>query len=428
MTFTVEDLPGCNASAAFITSDLVFREDKDILPVTIADGLQYIPWGANNLTPFEIMRKFEDDETLSACSAFQAESTYAAGLTYSPPDNAPFASEIEEFSLDNDIPAYFLGVCRDLKMFEFAVSVIILSEDGSRIVGIHRKEACYCRFAPASSDGSIPYLLYANWRLPVTTTSKVEKIEILDSRSLRSSLRRRAALGVRKFAVVTKIPGADSLYYPIPAYGSIFRGRWYNIKRFIAIAKEAKLKNSAPIKYLIEISTKYWDDLFRAEHITAPEKKEERRCAVKQQLIDFLTGARNSGKALFSNFYVSPDGKEIHDIKITKIEDDKEGGDWSSDHAEAINMLCFAMRVHSNLVGSVPGKSQSNNSGSDKRELYTIAQALQTPYRQCAFHLHRVIIDFNRWTGTKVECPLLQLTTLDEHKDIKKVQTADPSI
>jgi hypothetical protein len=35
------------------------------------------------------------------------------------------------------------------------------------------------------------------------------------------------------------------------------------------------------------------------------------------------------------------------------------------------------MRVHSNLVGSVPGKSQTNNSGSDKREHYTITQALQ---------------------------------------------------
>ena len=41
-------------------------------------------------------------------------------------------------------------------------------------------------------------------------------------------------------------------------------------------------------------------------------------------------------------------------------------------------MMCFTMRVHSNLVGAVPGKSKTNNSGSDKRELYTIAQALQT--------------------------------------------------
>ena len=87
----------------------------------------------------------------------------------------------------------------------------------------------------------------------------------------------------------------------------------------------------------------------------------------------------NSGKVLFSTFYVSPNGEEQHDVVINKIETDNEGGDWATDIVEAINMMCFTMRVHSNLVGSVPGKSQTNNSGSDKRELYTIAQALQKP-------------------------------------------------
>ena len=52
--------------------------------------------------------------------------------------------------------------------------------------------------------------------------------------------------------------------------------------------------------------------------------------------------------------------KEEHNI-----ETDKEGGDWATDIVEAINMICFTMRVHSNLVGSVPGKLQTNNSGSD---------------------------------------------------------------
>lgn len=45
-----------------------------------------------------------------------------------------------------------------------------------------------------------------------------------------------------------------------------------------------------------------------------------------------------------------------------------------------MNMVCVATLVHSNLVGSVPGKSSTNNSGSDKRELYTIAHALQKLY------------------------------------------------
>lgn len=106
---------------------------------------------------------------------------------------------------------------------------------------------------------------------------------------------------------------------------------------------------------------------------------------------------------------------------INKIETDKEGGDWATDIVEAINMMCFTMRVHSNLVGSVPGKSQTNNSGSDKRELYTIAHALQKPYHDLLFSVHRLIILFNKWTAIKPDCPFIQLTTLDENKDAKQV-------
>ena len=68
--------------------------------------------------------------------------------------------------------------------------------------------------------------------------------------------KRRVCTRSRKFAVLTRVPTPDSTYYPIPYYGSLFRGKWYNIKQLIGMAKEAKLKNNAPIKYQIEISNK----------------------------------------------------------------------------------------------------------------------------------------------------------------------------
>lgn len=431
LIFSVEDLPGMDASVAFVPSEIVFREDKEITPVPIGDsGMSYIPWGAKNQLPYDIIDRFETDETLGVCASIQTETCYAAGLSYLVDDDVTLApgvaEEIENFELDNDLNSYYLGVCKDIKMFEMAVSVLILSEDGTRITNVFRKHASYCRFSPHDETGHIPYVLSANWRQPVTDVSEVEQIPLLDNRRLRQHLKELAARGHRKLAVLTMLPGADSMYYPIPVYGALFRGKWYNIKRYIGIAKEAKLRNSAPIKYLIEISNRYWDNLFMHEHIVDPAKKQEKINLVKQEMIDFLTGAKNSGKAIFSNFFSSPDGKEIHDIKITKIESEKEGGDWASDHAEAINMLCFALRVHSNLVGSVPGKSQTNNSGSDKRELYVISQALQKPYRDCLLRIHRLIIDFNGWKGVKVRSPIYQLTTLDEHKDVESVDY-DPS-
>ena len=423
---SVEVIPHMKASAAFVVkSPEVFKEEGDIAPVVLDENTKYMPWGADNEMPFNVLEMIDSDETLSTCQMFNAEVSYGSGLIYdtTAADNKT-KSEVEEWMMDNNMPYYFLGVCQDIKHFAFAVSVILLNADASKIVRLIRKEAAYCRFTEADKKGRIAYLLYANWRRALQKDD-VEKIELLDFNSPWADLRERIDKGTkcRKFAVVSKVPTPDSTYYPIPYYGSLFKGNCYNIKRLIGMAKEAKLKNSAPIKYHIEIGAKFWEGIFKAEGITDRLKQKERVAKEKENIINFLTGMENSGKVLFSTFYVTPDGKENHDVKITKIETDKEGGDWSTDIIEAVNMFCFTMRVHSNLVGSVPGKSQTNNSGSDKRELYTIAQALQKPYHDILFLVHKIIIRYNGWKGVVPDCPFIQLTTLDENRDAKKVTT-----
>lgn len=421
---SVEDIPGVTARAAFqLRTTAVFKEYGDITPVVVNDNLSYMPWGADNQMPYNVIDLIESDETLATCQLFNAEVCFGSGLQYNCAEaSAPTSDSVEEWLLDNDLAAYWLGVCQDFKHFGFAVSVVILNNEGTKIVRLLRKEACYCRFAVADKSGRIPKILYANWR-SLSAPQDIEVIELLDPASPWRDLQERTASGsrCRKFAVLTRVPTPDSTYYPIPHYAALFKGKWYNIKQLIGIAKEAKLKNSAPIKYQIEISAKYWEGIFRAEGITDRRKQQERIVKEKQSILDFLTGAENSGKAWFSTFYITPDGKEQHDVVINKIDDTKEGGDYATDIQEAINMICFTLRVHSNLVGSVPGKAQTNNSGSDKRELYTIAQALQKPYHDLLFTVHRIIIRFNGWQGVKVDCPFMQLTTLDEHQDAKQV-------
>lgn len=427
---SVETLPNLNAKAAFqVDSSAVFREQGDIVPTIIDDRTAYMPWGGDNQMPFDILNLIESDETLSTCQIFNAEVCYGSGLVYNADaSSSQHKEQIEDFFLDNDMASYFLGVSQDFKHFGFAVSVIILNPDGNKIVRLLRKEACYCRFAPANKEGKIDKVLYANWRNNIASREQIEIIELLDSASPFADLKARldAKTKTRKFAVVSRVPTPDSTYYPIPYYASLFKGKWYNIKQLIGMAKEAKLKNSAPIKYQIEISNKYWESIFKAEGITDRRKQQERIVREKQQILDFLTGAENAGKAWFSTFYVNPNGDVQHDVVITKIDDDKEGGDWSTDIQEAVNMFCFTMRVHSNLVGSVPGKSQTNNSGSDKRELYTIAQALQKPYHDILFAVHRIIIRFNGWKGAYPDCPFIMLSTLDENRDAKLVTNSKP--
>ena len=321
-----------------------------------------------NLMPYHILEMVEKDETLSTCQMFNAEVCYGSGLNYNSVNCVESVKEaIEDFLLANSLPSYFLGVCQDFKHFGWCVSVIILDNEGKRIVSLHRKEVCYCRFTVADDKGRIEYVLYANWKKSISSMKDVEKIPLLSFDSPWPDLMQRMQKknAPRKFAVVSRVPTPDSTYYPIPYYAALFKGKWYNIKQLIGMAKEAKLKNSAPLKYHIEVSSRYWEGIFKRERITDPRKQQDRIVKEKQQIIDFLTGAENSGKALFSTFYMSPNGEEQHDVRISRIDDEKEGGDWSTDIQEAVNMFCFTMRVHSNLVGSVPGKAQTNNSGSD---------------------------------------------------------------
>ena len=409
----VNDLPSYHAAVAFTTkSSEVFKEAEEISPRHVSDKVSYMPWGADDQMPYDIINLIESDETLSTCQMFNAEVCYGSGLVYQTDEwcKRKVVNEVEEFFLDNDMASYFLGVCQDFKHFGFAVSVIILNEQGNKVVRVLRKEACYVRFAPANKEGVIPQVLYANWCNSVRA-EQVEVIPLLNPQSPWTNLQAQVKKGKRKFAVVSR--------------ASLFKGKWYNIKQLIGVAKEAKLKNSAPIKYHIEIAKSFWSNIFKAEGITDRVKQQERVNEEKDNIINFLTGMENSGKVLFSEFYVSPNGEEQHDVVINKIETDKEGGDWATDIIEAVNMMCFTMRVHSNLVGSVPGKSQTNNSGSDKRELYTIAQALQKPYHDLLFNVHRLIIRFNKWDGAYPDCPFIQLTTLDENKDAKQVSTEE---
>ena len=85
-------------------------------------------------------------------------------------------------------------------------------------------------------------------------------------------------------------------------------------------------------------------------------------------------------------------------------------------------MLCFAEAVHPNMVGATPGKSAMNNSGSDKRELFTLKQAQEIPSRDVLIQAFHMLLAYNGLNKKiSVDCPIVQLTTIDEKKDAKTV-------
>ena len=113
----------------------------------------------------------------------------------------------------------------------------------------------------------------------------------------------------------------------------------------------------------------YWDNLCNEEGIIDPVERMERIKEERDNIINFVCGPENAGKALITGYYFDPNGKEQRMVRIINLNESgqKEGGDWADDMSEASNALCFALGVHPNLIGATPGKSQMNNPGSDRR-------------------------------------------------------------
>lgn len=417
-------------AAAFVASaEKVFKEEsatEGIQPSKLENGLEYMPWGVNNDIPFKILDQIEKDETINTCQQHNIKNCYAAGLEYSLPETASdtVRKEVQRFEAHNDLTSYHLGICTDMKFWQFAVTLFTLNRKRTQIASIKRLEAMYCRFSPKTAKRK--YVFYAQWR-DSAAPKDVQRFVLLDADDPLYDLEQYMSgekgkkEGEVQFAMVTRMPTPDSTYYPIPYYASLFKGKWYDIKQLIAIGKYSKLKNAAPLKYIITIQDEFWQEQFQQAGITDEKDQMEFVNKKKTEIINFLTGAENSGRAIFTGAYLDPaSGKANPYITITNLEQGKEGGDWETDIQEAINMVCFVMGVHSNLVGSVPGKSQSNNSGSDKRELYMIAQLLNKPTHDLMLRVHQLVCYANKWTDVKPECKIMQLTTLDEHKDIKQ--------
>lgn len=421
-----------------------FDEDETVSAIGIEiKGRQYkyVPFGTDNMLPFNVKNKIHSNMVTSQCQQFNVLACYGQGVRFVDRKTKQDIDddEILDFCLRNSLHDCFMEQCTDMKYFFFSVTVIILNKKGNKIVTMRNKDACYCRFeyAPSTKSGKIEHVFFGDFRLGSLDGNHIEVIPLLDywdplgDLMVRMGRKRDPRDGAmhpmtkeRKFAILCKVPTPGTQYYPIPYYMSIFRDAWYDIYRLIGIGKRFMIKNTSAPRTQIEVHNDYWDNVCDMEGITDESERVKRKNREKQDIINFVTGVENAGKAIVSGYYVDPNGKENRMVRIYPLNDasKKEGGNWSDDMSEASNALCFAFGIHPNLVGATPGKSQMNNSGSDKRELFTLKQALEKPMHDVMCKPYHVILHYNGWNKkATVDVPMIQLTTLDENKDSKKI-------
>ena len=416
--------------------------DVQNVPITVrGKEYRYVPWGLDDKLPYMLKGQLLSNMITAQCQSFNIISCYGQGLRFVDRMTRKDITDedIRSFCLSNSLHEVFMEQATDMKFFFFSVTVIILNREGTKIVQIRNKDAVNCRmeYAPSTKSGEIEHVFYGDWRYGSRDEDNIEVIELLDYWNPLGDLRVRLgmerdprtgeirkATKVRKFAILSRMPTPGCQYYPIPYYSSIFRDAWLDIYRLIGIGKRYMIKNTSAPRVQIEVHNDYWDSVCDSENIQYEDKRVARKLQEKQNIIDFVTGVENAGKAIVSGYYVDPNGKENRMVRIQPINDasKKEGGNWSDDMSEAANALCFAFGIHPNLVGATPGKSQMNNSGSDKRELFTLKQSLEKPFHDVMAKPYHVILHFNGWSEkATVDVPMIMLTTLDDNKDAKSV-------
>ena len=419
-----------------------FDEELNTVPITIRGvAYNYVPYGGDDQLPFEVMRKIGENMVTSQCQLFNVQACYGQGVRFIDRDTRQDTqdAEIRRFCLRNSLHELFLEQATDMKFFFTTITKIVLSRDHSQIVQVRHRETCFCRFARRTRDGRFDYVLYGDWRESAPDPDNIEVLPLLDfydplgdlmvrmgrEPDPATGLKRKAPADGRdcEFAIVCRMATPGRQVYSRPYYFSAFRDAWFDIYELIGLGKRFMIKNTSAPRLQIEVHDDYWDQVCDSEGIVEEQERKDRIKKEKQQIIDFVCGPKNAGKALISGYYVDPSGKEHPMVRVINLnQGKKEGGDWADDMQEAANTLCFAFGVHPNLIGATPGKSQMNNSGSDKRELFTMKQALEKPFHDVMMKPYHVVLHYNGWSErVTVDVPMLMLTTLDENKDAKEV-------
>lgn len=435
------------ASEAVTVGSMYSSPEQDsVMYVKADDGNTYdvVAWGADNQLPYQLKEMVERNSVMSQDKFFNVLTCYGRGLEYmdmaTRGEKRPLPSkdkDVRRFFMRNNMKRFFAEQVTDLKYYFFCVCVVILQRDRQKIVRVVHKDACHVRFQKVDEYGRVKNIFYADWK-DNNAPEHVEVIPLLDEYDPLGDLmartdKERDPLGqfkvtparYTKFAIVCRMPTVGAQYYPIPYWSATLRDGWYDIYGLLTAAKKSKIKNGQNIRYHVEINTQFWENRAREQGISVntPEFVEMKNAFIVQ-LRDYLGGSHNSDKLIWSEFTAMLNGQEQRNIKINVVDTSKAGNEYNDDVAEASNVLAYSDNVHPNLAGATPGKSQMNNSGSDKRELFTMKQALETMPHDMMMTVHNTIIYYNEWEEkVYADVPMIMLTTLDQNTDAKEVTT-----
>jgi len=426
--------------AVLITdSSSEFKRDNELNPVKIG-SYNIAPWGPDNLLPNHLLDKVEKGDIVGANLRFNRDVAFGLGpklvkavkrdeygrvLEWAPVEEGPIFDWFEA----NDIPLFMQEQLTDVAYFYNAFPEIILSDDYESIRAIRHKEAVFSRWSVMDKKSNINWHYYADWK-KAAASKDIVVTRVLDEFDTKRDLDiLRAEHKAKRFIFPVYMPSPGKPYYSEPEWYSIFRSGWYDHSVMVPELKKAILKNQLGVKFIIYVAQDYFDYICKMENIDIHDRKayQERVEKEKQAFNDFLSGEKNANKAMMAmkQRLATANGTiESKWIEIIPIDNKIQGGEYIDDTESTANIICYAMGVHSSLIGATPGKSSSTLGGTQARELYMMKQACMKPIVDRVMRPLRFIKQFNKWDkDIYINVPEYIFTTLDQNKSGKQEST-----
>lgn len=413
-------------------------QDEKLNPIKI-DKMEIAPWGESNNLPQEILDLISVSDVLGANLRFNRDVCYGLGpklVRVERDERGKVMDYIEvesgkeyDFFERNDIPMFLLEQLTDMVTFHNAFAELIPSGSKNEIYSLRSKEAAFSRWSVMDKSGMINTHYYsAKWH-DAPGKGDVSASRVIDEFNALADVTAKIALNKKRMVYPVYMPSPSRPYYSRPEWYSLFESGWYDHSVAIPALKKAILKNNLGVKFIIYISDEYFQDIFQKEGIDMHDRKavKERVDKEKAAFNEFLSGAENASKAIMAIKKFVPSGSgaiENKWIEIEPIKNDLTGGEYIPDLETVTSIMCYATGVHPSLIGAVPGKSSGSMSGTDKRELYLMKQALMKPLVDRVLRPLKLIKMYNKWDAdVSIIVPEYIFTTLDKAKSGKEEST-----
>jgi len=421
-----------------------------IAPITdTPNGTPWSPWGDNNCLPYEMLNDLENCSVLNSGIDTKARIAISKGLrAFKLMDVDPATGEeqlefvndpeINDFMELNDDYGYAFGITSDGLRFGMDHTQIILNKGRDKINRIIRTDVTTMRLAKADSTTGIIKNTYlcSEWQRRTTYQTEFhKKLPLLQMGNEWASLQEQ--IQTRKnnyeFALVNRYLSNNKFYYSTPLWWAA--RLWVKIAREIPIMKAAAFKNQMSLKYIVSISSTYWNNNVPGYSTMTDVEKKAARDQKLNEIDLYLVGSDNAHKSIFATTYVDPaTQKEIKDIQIECLDDKMKDGKMLPDSAAADKQIMFAIEMNPALNGSnllSDGASGGGGSGSDIREAYLVQVMLNEFERRKAAKVFNLVKRMNGWydrydaKGTPLifRYPTNILTTLDTGKSTKPENT-----